>query len=277
MIGDSSNGLSYLLIEDEHGQRLLTATRLPSGPLPNTDSDILAALDRGILHQRQALLLSNNHVGLLQFGLATGGLLGVLQHMLRLVLLLNFAALLIASLAIGLFSHRLGLRLKHLMDATDALAAGDYQSRVHEQGHDELTRLADNFNRMAEAVTVREKNSPAYSMRRPCPCCYSASKARCCIWNKAIRPPCRPSARCPLVMAEFLRLWLNKPSTPDKQAYYLTVGHTFGNFTPYATYARQEVIDSINEYRLTGVPANAANALLAASNTEQHSYSLGVR
>lgn len=80
-----------------------------------------------------------------------------------------------------------------------------------------------------------------------------------------------------LVMAEYVRLWLENPSMPDKQAYYLTLGHTFGDFTPYATYARQELISSVNEYRLSGVPASAANALLSASNSEQHSYSLGVR
>lgn len=80
-----------------------------------------------------------------------------------------------------------------------------------------------------------------------------------------------------LVMAEYVRLWLQSRALPDKQAYYLTVGHNFGDFTPYATYARQEVVDSLNEYRLTGIPAQATNALLASSNTEQHTYSLGVR
>jgi signal transduction histidine kinase len=169
LIGDSSDGLTYLLIEDERGQRLLTAGRLPSGPLPEADRDTLAALDRGILHQRQALLLNDNQVGLLQFGLATNGLLGVLEHMLRLVLLLNLGALVIASLAISLFSRRLGKRLKNLMSATNALAAGDYQSRVREQGHDELTRLADNFNRMAEAVTVREKKFAGVFNAAPLP------------------------------------------------------------------------------------------------------------
>lgn len=169
LIGDSRDGLTYLLIEDQHGQRLLTAGRLPSGPLPDADRDVLAALDRGILHQRQALLLSDNQVGLLQFGLATDGLLGVLQRMLRLVLLLNLGALLIAGLAISLFSRGLGRRLKSLMNATDALAAGAYQSRVREQGHDELTRLADNFNRMAEAVTVREKKFAGVFNAAPLP------------------------------------------------------------------------------------------------------------
>jgi hypothetical protein len=80
-----------------------------------------------------------------------------------------------------------------------------------------------------------------------------------------------------LLMAEYVRLWLKSQTLPDKQAYYLTVGHNVGDFMPYATYARQEVVDSLNEYRLNGTPALAANALLAGSNTEQHTYSLGVR
>ncbi len=46
LIGDSSDGLTYLLIEDERSQRLLTAGRLPSGPLPEADRDTLAGFDR---------------------------------------------------------------------------------------------------------------------------------------------------------------------------------------------------------------------------------------
>lgn len=80
-----------------------------------------------------------------------------------------------------------------------------------------------------------------------------------------------------LVMAEYVRLWLQTRSLPDKEAYYLTLGHSFGDFTPYATYARQEMADSLSENRLSGVPALAANSLLTASNSEQYSYSLGVR
>lgn len=80
-----------------------------------------------------------------------------------------------------------------------------------------------------------------------------------------------------LVMAEYVRLWLESRSLPDKQAYYLTLGHTFGDFTPYVTYARQEVVGSLSENRLSGRPAFAVDALLAGSNSEQYSYSLGVR
>jgi hypothetical protein len=80
-----------------------------------------------------------------------------------------------------------------------------------------------------------------------------------------------------LVMSEYVRLWLNTRSLPDKQAYYLTVGHVFGDWTPYVTYARQDVLSSLREDRLTGRAAAATNALLANSNTDQHTYSAGVR
>lgn len=80
-----------------------------------------------------------------------------------------------------------------------------------------------------------------------------------------------------LVMSEYVRLWLNTRSLPDKQAYYLTLGHVFGDWTPYVTYASQDVLGSLREDRLTGRAAAATNALLANSNTDQHTYSAGVR
>lgn len=80
-----------------------------------------------------------------------------------------------------------------------------------------------------------------------------------------------------LVMSEYVRLWLNTRALPDKQAYYLTVGHVFGDWTPYVSYARQDVLSSLHENRLTGRAAGAVNALLERSNTDQHTYSAGVR
>lgn len=80
-----------------------------------------------------------------------------------------------------------------------------------------------------------------------------------------------------LVMAEYVRLWLQTRALPDKEGYYLTLGRNLGEFTPYLSYARQEVSDSLSEYRLTGIAAQTANAFLRANNSEQRTYSLGVR
>ncbi len=168
LTGAEENGLTYVLILDEQGQGLLSAGKLPTAPVA-VGQDLQTALDQGQLHQQQPVLLNGNQVGQLQFGLATGNLLNVLKRMLQLVLALNLAALMLAALAVHGFSLHLDKRLKSLMHATDALAEGDYQKRVNEQGDDELARLAGNFNRMAEAVASREKKFTSVFNAAPLP------------------------------------------------------------------------------------------------------------
>lgn len=168
LTGAADNSLMYVLILDEAGQRLLVAGTPPQSTSPPRH-DLKAALEQGLLHRQQPLLLSGNRVGLLQFGLDTGNLLDVLKRMLQLVLALNLAALLLAGVALHWFSLRLDRRLKSLMQATDALAEGDYQHPVSEAGDDELARLAGNFNRMAEAVISREKKFTSVFNAAPLP------------------------------------------------------------------------------------------------------------
>ena len=168
LTGAEENGLTYVLILDEQGRGLLSAGKLPTAPVV-PGQDLQSALDQGQLHQQQPVLLNGNQVGQLQFGLATGNLLNVLKRMLQLVLALNLVALLLAALAVHGFSLHLDRRLKSLMHATDALAEGDYQKRVSEQGDDELARLAGNFNRMAEAVASREKKFTSVFNAAPLP------------------------------------------------------------------------------------------------------------
>lgn len=168
LTGAADNSLTYVLILDDKGNRLLSAGKPPTSPLP-AQHDLQAALNQGQLHQQQPLLLGGNQVGQLQFGLATGNLLDILKRMLQLVLALNLAALVLAGIALHWFSLRLDRRLKSLMQATDALTEGDYQHPVSEQGDDELGRLAINFNRMAEAVTSREKKFTSVFNAAPLP------------------------------------------------------------------------------------------------------------
>jgi signal transduction histidine kinase/HAMP domain-containing protein len=168
LTGAADNSLTYVLILDDKGNRLLSAGKPPSRPLP-VQHDLQAALNQGQLHQQQPILLGGNQVGQLRFGLATGNLLDILKRMLQRVLALNFVALVLAAIALHWFSLRLDRRLKSLMQATDALTAGDYQHPVNEQGDDELARLASNFNRMAEAVTSREKKFTSVFNAAPLP------------------------------------------------------------------------------------------------------------
>jgi hypothetical protein len=80
-----------------------------------------------------------------------------------------------------------------------------------------------------------------------------------------------------LVMAELATTELHRKSLPNQLAGYVTVGHIFGNWTPYTTYAKGRVIGSLTEDRLTGAASTAANALLKARNINQQTLSAGVR
>ena len=65
----------------------------------------------------------------------------------------------ILFLALGLLLDRLVTRrLARLRDGAEQLAAGDYSARMENTGEDEICRLANAFNKMAEAVQTREQS-----------------------------------------------------------------------------------------------------------------------
>ena len=67
-------------------------------------------------------------------------------------------ALAIASLLLGAgVSYWLTRRVRELADAAQALKAGHYEQRLPERGHDELARLAADFNTLAEALETARR------------------------------------------------------------------------------------------------------------------------
>ncbi|WP_371323733.1 hypothetical protein VX159_15285 [Dechloromonas sp. ZY10] len=80
-----------------------------------------------------------------------------------------------------------------------------------------------------------------------------------------------------LLMSEIGATQLQRISLRDRVGGYLTLGHTWGNWTPYVTYARNRTSSPLQENRLHGPAAQAANALLARRDSNQQSWSLGVR
>lgn len=155
-----SSGLIYVAIVNDNGSLLLDVGHhptSPSQPLPTPDlpQHYNTALERGIVHVRQPLLLANNAVGYLQYGLSTELLKNATRQSLQqgtaLVLLsLLLGTVLVLSLGIPL-TRRIGL----LIDASEAIAAGNYLHTAPEQGRDEIAKLAHHFNIMANAIRQR--------------------------------------------------------------------------------------------------------------------------
>jgi two-component system sensor histidine kinase BaeS len=57
----------------------------------------------------------------------------------------------------ALIAHWLAQRLRVLGHGATALARGDYATRIPVQGHDEVARLADDFNHLAEALEAAQR------------------------------------------------------------------------------------------------------------------------
>ena len=154
LISPDSDGLVYLVLQDERGQMLAQTDAVPS-PLPPVDADVDQAWSRGVLHLQQSILLGNQQVGLLRYGLSSSLLRDAASRLFR-QNLTTYAVVMVSLLALLTWALTgLGQRLRTLAEAGARLARGSYDVTVPTVGNDELTLLGHELNTMAEAVRVR--------------------------------------------------------------------------------------------------------------------------
>lgn len=150
------SGLSYLAVGREDGSLLLKSGGI-NGSLPEPDQPETypAAIDRGIVHIRRPLLLENNSVGFLQYGLSFKLMVKATERLNREAALLSIAGLAVVSGVLLLIMLKIVRRIDVLAKASLAIAHGDYSHRAPEQHRDEIGLLATNFNQMADAIQQR--------------------------------------------------------------------------------------------------------------------------
>lgn len=168
LISGSNEGLRYIVVLDEN-KKALIATGISIQELPAPSKNAQEAIAKGIYHVRQPVLLSGNHIGEVQFGLSTLGVLDLLERMIRVALLVSLCGILLTSLLLAVFGHRIKRRFGMLISATQEIVSGNYQKKVPEHGKDELSHLASHFNAMSRALEVREKKFVAVFNAAPVP------------------------------------------------------------------------------------------------------------
>lgn len=128
-----TSGLKYVVIHSDTGKRIVAAGEVPE-PLP-ADIDLHEAAMTGVVHARNPVLLRGNRVGYLQFGLLTEQLLATRTAIVREGLMISLAmgaGLVVLVLVIG---YLVGVRIKGLVTASQAIAQGDYEGvRADERG-----------------------------------------------------------------------------------------------------------------------------------------------
>ncbi len=156
---NTNRSLLYVAIVGADNEFLLFAGNRDSITAARADPDDQAsydlAVERGVVHVRQSLLLADNAVGYIQFGLSTKLLSAATRQSTRQgLILMGFGMLLSATfmLYLSLLIYR---RIAALIRATAAISEGNYDQAAPESGADEISLLAHHFNRMGESIRQR--------------------------------------------------------------------------------------------------------------------------
>ncbi|MDB6042470.1 MAG: baeS [Gammaproteobacteria bacterium] len=92
----------------------------------------------------------------------TGAAIHLQDRQLASVWIIGVGAVLLAALAAVLLTHRLLRPIRRIAEATHRLAAGHYATRLTAASHDEIGRLANDFNRLAFALERNERMRRAF-------------------------------------------------------------------------------------------------------------------
>ncbi|WP_426341556.1 ATP-binding protein [Pseudoduganella sp. S-14] len=151
--------LRYIVILDASGETVLEAGERPDF-MPEAlrqaqlGGGVRTSVDGNLLHAQAPLLLKDNQVGMLHFGLSTVDLVTARDDVLRqggLIALLGFALALLLFFAM---TRGVGKRLAALARHSEHLAEGQF-SQLPESGGDELEVVTHSLNLMSAALRER--------------------------------------------------------------------------------------------------------------------------
>jgi len=152
------DGIAYIRFSDSAGNILLSVGIPEMTALPPPDIDVDNGKfdnDRPMIHVRRPLLLAHNEVGFLQFGISNRKLSSTRQSILSQSAFIAMAGILVTFVLLSVFGYALTKRLTRMVDVSQALAEGKPGHRLHDEGMDELARLARHFNTMVSALRQR--------------------------------------------------------------------------------------------------------------------------
>jgi len=153
---DDTNGISYVVIGGDDGILLVnTLSDKKVLPAPSDLTHLEDAITSGIVHVRNPILLNQQKIGFLQFGLSVKNLVGATAHEQRNSLIRILSILLLILGIIFFFGRRFSMRLHDMAQASQEIASGNYQQMIVVTGRDELSVLMDQFNLMAFQVSKK--------------------------------------------------------------------------------------------------------------------------
>ena len=163
MLADPRDSFArYIFITDADGKPILVAGSAPNPktPLfPTSATGVVGGLETrlygGLLHARAPLLLRDNQVGWLNFGISTEDLALARNDVLTQSSLIAAAGFLLGLLLLYIFSLGVGRRLRALTGQSQRLAKGEFDQLLPEYGGDEIEVFSRSLNSMSIALRER--------------------------------------------------------------------------------------------------------------------------
>jgi PAS domain S-box-containing protein len=163
MLSDPDDSfLRYLVILDQNEQPIIEAGKRAM-PLPEilrqgggtSFKGVRTIISGATLHARSPLLLQDNRIGSVNFGLTTKDLKQARDEVMVQGGLISLVGLALGLVLFYAFTHGIGRRLEALTGQSEQMALGDYSKALPVEGGDEITVFTRALNTMS--ATLRER------------------------------------------------------------------------------------------------------------------------
>ncbi|MFC4161114.1 sensor histidine kinase [Chitinimonas lacunae] len=141
--------LRYVAVLDRSGQQLAIVGLDTAPPPPNTPEE---ALQSGVFHLERPIEFASQRLGTLKLGIATDIIAATRRELLNQSLLIAAIEVALSVLLLGAIGILLTRRLERTVDASEAMAAGQFDLRLDDQGGDEVARLARSLNHLGREL-----------------------------------------------------------------------------------------------------------------------------
>ncbi len=163
MLADPADSfVRYIVVLDRDGRPIVSAGSVPAGlaallrqPGVRTNQGLRTVMVGPMLHARAPLLLKDNQVGSLNFGLSTSDLAQARDEVLSQGSLISIVGFGLGLLLFYAFTRGIGRRLDGLNAQSQRLVQGDYGALLPEHGGDEIEVVSRSLNTMNLALRAR--------------------------------------------------------------------------------------------------------------------------
>lgn len=153
------DGIAYLLLYDGNGKVMASSGWSVEDELPRLDGSITDSrvIEKGRFDAETEVAAGGERFGRLRFGASTAFMQAAREELIRDNVLIGAVALLVSLVLMIAIAFWLTRSLTRLTRASEALAAGDLNLRLPVESGDEVGRLTQGFNTMANVLQGRIK------------------------------------------------------------------------------------------------------------------------